>query len=164
MTDALAVVTGVLALLDHLRVPCHLFGGWAEELLGLRPPGPHRDIDLVHLAPSFEAIDRALASGGLGREIVPKRFPHKRAFLVDAICCEILLIDPSTDPPLTWFWGDVRFSWQRPLLEPERAGKTISTLSRANLLHYRAQHRRLEPERWRSFQPSWLAACSRSNP
>jgi hypothetical protein len=40
-----------------------IFGGWAEELLQLVPPRPHRDVDLLLPADSFVAFDRFLASG-----------------------------------------------------------------------------------------------------
>jgi hypothetical protein len=151
--NTLGLVAAVLARLQREGVPCHVSGGWAEELLGLRPPGPHGDIDLVHLAPDFVAVDRALARGFLGGEIVLKRFPHKRAFLVGGICCEILLIDQTGEPPMTRFWGDVPFFWRRPLLEPDGAGHgdPISVLSRPNLLHQRAHHRSTQPHRWRTF-------------
>lgn len=98
----------------------------------------------------------ANAAGLLGPEITLKRFTHKRAFLTEGVCCEILLIDPTGNPPLTRFWGDVLFSWRRPLLELEgvaHEAHAIPMLSRANLQHQRAQHRNVEPHRWRSYQP-----------
>jgi hypothetical protein len=38
--DHFADLAEVLALLGGARVPCLVFGGWAEELLALRPPDP----------------------------------------------------------------------------------------------------------------------------
>jgi hypothetical protein len=43
----LEMVRWVLALLCGVDVACWLFGGWAEELRGLRAPSQHADIDLL---------------------------------------------------------------------------------------------------------------------
>jgi hypothetical protein len=76
-SDRLADLTEVLALLERAGAPCLVFGGWAEELLGLRAPGPHRDIDLVHLSNAFATVDMGFERRRLPAEIRPKRFPHK---------------------------------------------------------------------------------------
>jgi hypothetical protein len=150
----LADLAEVLALLERARVPCLVFGGWAEELLALRPPGPHRDIDLVHLGNSFTAADMALEAGRLPDEIRAKRFPHKRAFAWRGFCCEILLIQGWRTRPVTWFWGDVPLFWQTPLAHARpviRSGHRFELVSPANLRLYRARHRDLQPWRWRTF-------------
>ena len=143
-----------LALLAGAGVPCLVFGGWAEELLALRPPGLHRDIDLVHLNDSFAAADLALETRRLPDEIRAKRFPHKRAFAWRGFCCEILLIQDSHVQPVTWFWGDVPLFWQAPVEHAGpvlRAGHRFKVVSTANLRLYRARHRDLQPWRWRTF-------------
>jgi hypothetical protein len=91
----------VLTLLEAAGAPCLVFGGWAEELLELRAPGPHRDIDLVHLSDSFVTIDMGFKRGGLPEEIRGKRVPHKRAFAWRGLCCEILLIQDCGVRPVS---------------------------------------------------------------
>lgn len=50
----------------------------AEEPLGLRPPGPHLDVDLLSVVQDFATVDSTVREAGLD-EIVAKRLPHKRA-------------------------------------------------------------------------------------
>jgi hypothetical protein len=152
--DHFADLAEVLALLEGARVPCLVFGGWAEELLDLRPPGPHRDVDLVHLGDSFAAADMALETGRLPEEIRAKRFPHKRAFIWRGLCCEILLIQNGCARPVTWFWGDIPLFWQAPVAHTRpviRSNHRFDLVSAANLRLYRARHRDLQPWRWRTF-------------
>jgi hypothetical protein len=154
-SSRLADLADVLALLERARVPCLVFGGWAEELLGLRAPGPHRDIDLVHVADSFAAVDVALASGQLPDEIGAKRFAHKRAFVRHGLCCEILLVGNWRKRPVTWFWGDLPLFWLTPVAHVRavlRGGERFQVVSAANLRLYRARHRDLQPWRWRAIQ------------
>jgi hypothetical protein len=99
----------ILELLERAGSSCLVFGGWAEELLELRAPGNHSDIDLVHLNDSFAAIDDALCTRQLPEEIRAKRFPHKRAFIWRGLCCEMLLIQDWRVRPVSWFWGDAPF-------------------------------------------------------
>jgi hypothetical protein len=153
-SNRLADLADVLALLEQSGVPCLVFGGWAEELLAVRPPGPHRDVDLVHLGDSFAATDMALETGRLPEEIRAKRFPHKRAFAWRGLCCEILLIRDACARPVTWFWGDVPLFWQVPVARDRTvstAGHRFEVVSAANLRLYRAHHRDLQPWRWRTF-------------
>ncbi|MGH6913778.1 MAG: hypothetical protein ACREH3_08745 [Geminicoccales bacterium] len=152
--ERLADLAEVLGLLARARVPCLLFGGWAEECLGLRAVGPHRDIDLVHLSDSFAAADVALETGRLPDEIRAKRFPHKRAFAWRGLCCEILLIRDWRTRPVTWFWGDAPLFWQAPVAHSRpviRAGHHFRVVSAANLRLYRRHHRDMQPWRWQSF-------------
>ena len=66
-----------------------LVGGWSRELLGLEPPRVHADIDLVLTDVDIAALDEWLGSK---EEIVAKRFPHKRAFLLDGTMVELHLV------------------------------------------------------------------------
>ncbi|OLP57381.1 hypothetical protein BJF92_16435 [Rhizobium rhizosphaerae] len=157
-TNTAGLVHAVLACLEAADLPCLLFGGWAEEALGLRPPGPHGDIDLVYVGPGFAGLDAFLAGGQRLcphdtplRSLPAKRFPHKRAFLVEDVLCEILLVDLHDGLPATCFWGDTLFFWERPLAEATPAvlgGLPVPVMSRANLLAYRALHRETQPWRW----------------
>ena len=40
-----------------------VFGGWAEELQGMRPPGLHTDVDLLLRAPDFGLLDAFARAG-----------------------------------------------------------------------------------------------------
>jgi hypothetical protein len=66
-----------------------LVGGWSRELLGLEPPRAHADIDLVLTDVDIAALDEWLGSK---EEIVAKRFPHKRAFVLEGTMVELHLV------------------------------------------------------------------------
>jgi hypothetical protein len=152
LTNTIAAVSEVLAVLRRSGAPCDLFGGWAEELLGLRKPGPHNDIDLIYRGPDFGAVDRAL--GVLGDRIAPiaaKCFHHKRAFLHEGIVCEIFLVEDWSGRPFTMFWGDTKFAWEAPLLHPAPVaveGRDIRVVSADNLRKYRRERGSIGPRRW----------------
>jgi hypothetical protein len=143
-SNRLGDLTEVLELLERAGISCLVFGRWAEELLELRTPDNHKDVDLVHLNDSFAAIDCALCTRQLPEEIRAKRFPHKRAFTWRGLCCEILLIQDWRVRPVSWFWGDVRFLWRAPVAHSGaviRAGHAFDVVSAPNLRHYRARRR-----------------------
>jgi hypothetical protein len=151
-------------LLERAGAPCLVWGGWAEELLGLRAEGPHRDIDLVCLSNAFASIDMGFERRRLPAEIRSKRFPHKRAFRWRGLCCKILLIQDWRARPVTWFWGDVPLFWQAPIAHPSdviRAGHRLNAVSAANLRLYRARHRDIQPWRWRTCSGDCYAAAFR---
>ena len=140
------------ALLRELRaqnLPCDVFGGWAEELLDLREPWEHRDIDLLYRGDGLAAFD------ALGSDFSPvplKRFHHKRAFIVRNVLCEIILIQDAERRPVTHYWGDVPFYWDRPLLHPQPVdlcGAPVTAISAKNLQRHRRLHRQTQPDRWR---------------
>ena len=146
------MVCDVLALLAGQAVQCDLFGGWAEELLGLRDPGPHADIDLVYRGDDFAAIDDTIRRLAL-REVPEKRFSHKRAIVHRGILCEFLLVRDWNHAPFTMFWGDVTFRWHVPLLHPGTItlnDQPVSLVSDVNLARYRAQRQSTQPQRWRN--------------
>ena len=153
-THRLVDLAEVLALPEVAGVPCLVFGGWAEALLELRAPGPHRDVDLVHQGESLTTFDMGFQRQRLPEEVRAKRFPHKRASAWRGLCCEILLIQDWRARPVTWFWGDVPLFWQAPVAHSSpvtRAGHRFSVVSAANLRLYRARHRDIQPWRWRTF-------------
>lgn len=140
-------VAAVMRLLHEDGAPCLLFGGWAEEAAGLCAPRVHEDIDLLLPAGSFRTLDRLLAAERHGfREVEPKRFAHKRAFLHGGSLVETILVQRSGEAPYTLFWGDVRFDWSIPLAEScDLGGHRLQRVSRENLQRYRANHRSVEP-------------------
>jgi hypothetical protein len=145
-------VCRVLSALCANGVQCDLFGGWAEELLGLRGPGPHRDIDLVYRAANFRAADVAMDHlGARVEEVSAKRFAHKRAFIFEGILCELLLVQDWNTRPVTLFWGEIEFVWDVPLLHHLPCllgGSHVSVVAGHNLAKYREQRRSTQPQRW----------------
>jgi hypothetical protein len=131
-----------------------VFGGWAEELLGLSSPRFHRDIDLLLTAASFAYVDRILAAAAdAPDEIGAKRFAHKRAFRLKGVTVEITLVEHDCESPVTRFWGDVPFRWRIPLGQAEPAlskVRSFPVVTRENLAHYRRLHRTTQPWRWRN--------------
>lgn len=147
------LVVVVLEALRNSDCPCILFGGWAEEALGLRHPASHGDIDLLLSADDFSKLDALLSINSHHsdwREIERKRFHHKRAFLVQDVLVEILLVQSEYTGFVTWFWGDVRFDWQRPLAcKLEFFGHGIDVATAANLSCYRTKKCDRQPGRWK---------------
>jgi Aminoglycoside-2''-adenylyltransferase len=56
-SNDLNFVDDVVTRLQAAGIMTWLFGGWAEELLGLAAPRNHRDLDLLHLAAGFGPVD-----------------------------------------------------------------------------------------------------------
>ena len=82
----------MLALVNCHGVVAWLVGGWAEEPLRGARPWPHSDVDLL-CAPGDEGrVDALLAAEGLV-EVVAKRRPGKRAFVLDGVLVEIHLAE-----------------------------------------------------------------------
>ena len=155
MANTSKTLLEILAILAAHGVACDVFGGWAEEMLGLRAPGPHSDIDLIYRAESFAALDLALAGLEDVIRVVPaKHFPHKRAFLFRGTLCEIILVANDDVRPITYFWGDVAYRWKIPLLHPEAVSfgsAYLSVVSAANLIKYRHDKKLRQSDRWREF-------------
>ena len=87
-----------------------VFGGWAEQLLGLTPPRSHSDIELLVIAEA-PAVDVFVSEH---QEIVQKRFSHKRAYVQDGVMVELFLVDRSEDVETTTFWNTRLWKWPRP--------------------------------------------------
>ena len=153
INNSIRLVAKSVGLLAEGGMSCHVFGGWAEEMLGLRPAGSHKDIDLIYCAPDFTDLDEWLRRDRPAlTEVVGKRFAHKRAFMLDGVMCEVLLVTGSARCPVTLFWGDVPFFWSAPLLHEcpvESDGVLFSVVSAANVRGYRARHGETQPHRWR---------------
>ena len=145
----------VIKTLRKSGITCHLFGGWAEELLDLREPRQHGDIDLIYCDENFRQFDSVLQTLPEFAEVPLKRFRHKRAFQFLGTLCEVTLVQGPEERPTTHFWGDVPYVWGIPLLheEPVQIGmEPISVVSQANLEEYRMRHKATEPHRWREPQ------------
>ena len=68
----LSFVLRVADLLEGARLRTWLFGGWAEELRGLRAPREHSDIDLLYPGRDFERVDRFIERAAAVGEAVGK--------------------------------------------------------------------------------------------
>ena len=137
----LAMVRRVLAVLAECGAQCWLFGGWAEELRGLRAPGRHGDVDLLYPADEFAAVERLFVSGR-AEEIAGKRFEHKRAFLFDGVMTEVFLARRDARGLHTMFWGDTRYDWPQDTLDSP-AGFERPVAGMAALTGFRQHHQRL---------------------
>ena len=116
-SNDLAFVRDVTERLAAADITTWVFGGWAEELLGLRPARAHRDVDLLYPAADLTHVDTFMASSRHVTEIAAKRFPHKRAFLDDGIMVELLLVQsPSPGEYVTIFWGDIPHQWPHDVI------------------------------------------------
>lgn len=81
----------VLRVVDRLRsdgVRTWVCGGWGEELRGLEPPRPHSDVDLLYPARDWGRVD------ALDLDWIPgKRSAAKRAFVLEAVLVELILVE-----------------------------------------------------------------------
>jgi len=103
-------VQQVVELLGQRGVKVWVFGGWAEQLLGLDGPRRHVDVDLLYPAESFEAVD------GLDLPFIPgKHFPHKRAFAHEGVMVELFLVQRDVQGYYTNLPRG-RFRWPRDVL------------------------------------------------
>jgi hypothetical protein len=132
MSHDLAHVQNVMKLLEAHGIITWLFGGWAEELHGLIAPREHRDIDLLYRGDTFAPVDRFLRLGNV-EEIIAKRFSHKRAFVLDGVMTEIIIVGPDLT---TTFRGERRFAWPADVFDHHRGDVRVT--SSAALTAYRA--------------------------
>jgi hypothetical protein len=103
-------VYDVVDLLAQRGVHVWVFGGWAEQLLGLDAPRRHVDVDFLYPAESFaqvDALDLPWISG--------EHFPHKRAFAHDGVLVELVLVQRDADGHYTDFPGG-RYRWASDVL------------------------------------------------
>lgn len=108
-------------------------------------PRSHADVDLLLPAADFTAAERFIAKEAAS-EVRGKRFAHKRAFLLDGVLVELVLVEPGEHGLVTRFWGDRELWWHKPLAEPNASPALISRL---NLDLYRCRYQSLDPGRWR---------------
>jgi len=134
--------------LSDILESCHdrnigvwIFGGWAEELLGLSGPRTHNDVDLLYPAPDFTVLDGAIHEACDWREIVSKRFPHKRAITVQGIMVEFFLVQRDGDNAFTDFFGRFRLDWPKDTFGylTSLSGSPVSIASEAALAKYRRE-------------------------
>lgn len=139
----ISLVRAVVTVLVEAGLPPLVFGGWAEELHGLRQPRSHSDVDLLLVQPSPSRLQTFLANAD---EIEAKRFSHKRAFLFRGVLVELFLVRRSAHGHVTDFWDGVE--WQWPSLSPVRL-RGLPVAPREALVAYRTAYRELRSYRTR---------------
>lgn len=130
----------MVAELSDFGLESLVFGGWAEELLGVTAPRSHRDIDLLVVA-GARAVDDFVSRR---QEIAQKRFSHKRAYVEDGVMVELFLVDRSEGIETTAFWGTRVWTW--PRLEPVMV-EGLPVAPAAALVAYRMHHKHLAAAR-----------------
>ncbi len=104
--DAAFVARAIETLRDQ-GLDVWLFGGWAEEMLGLAEPWPHGDIDLLYLGQDFGGVDELVDRQAW---VVVKRLPHKRAFELDGVTVDVFLVRSDEQGYYSEFF-ELRHSW-----------------------------------------------------
>ena len=83
----LTFVEHAQTLLRSHGIETWIFGGWGEELRGLILPREHADVDLLYPAESWDEVDELRYDW-----IAGKRFPWKRAFMLEGTMVELFLV------------------------------------------------------------------------
>jgi hypothetical protein len=115
--NTLQFVNAIINRLKDSGIDTVIFGGWAEELSGTIRPRPHKDVDLLYIADSFSKVEEFLKNNTDVQEIIPKRFPHKRAFMCNDVMVELLLLTPFSTGYVTDFWNQFKLMW--PLFDTQ---------------------------------------------
>lgn len=144
--NTLDLLAEVVQMLADAQIKTWLFGGWAEELSGLCPPRPHRDIDLLYPAQSCARLDEFLRAQSKAKEVEAKRFAHKRAFEWRGVLVEVFLVRLEDSRLVTDFFSSVQFAWPPDtlLLTVRLPGGEWPCASAAALRQYRARHGEVE--------------------
>jgi hypothetical protein len=139
--DAANDLTLLSTIVDTLRahsLDIWVFGGWAEQLKGLRQPGPHADTDLLIRATNFRQLEVVLADIPGVTEIPEKHFSHKRAFEWNGVRVEVFLVQPSSPDTTIMFDGRAAIHWptdtfaESPVAALHVASKTALRMYRRN--------------------------------
>ena len=105
--NTLILVQQVMHRLENAGITTWLFGGWAEELQRLCYPRTHKDIDLLYPSSQFEKVDNWIVEQHDISLVVQKKFSHKRAFILDSIMVEILLLEPYREGHITYHYNNL---------------------------------------------------------
>ena len=125
----LAFVQRAVGLLDAHEIETWIFGGWGEELRGLIKPREHVDLDLLYTAADWSAVDALPLDW-----IDGKRFPWKRAFVLEATMVELFLVQRDEHG---WFTElkRRRHDWPENLLSSNGQLRIASTAALASYRH-----------------------------
>jgi len=111
-SNTLPLLLSRVRQLSDAGIAAWIAGGWAEELCGMIEARAHGDIDLLYPAEDFSRLDLYIASRAEMREIVPKRFSHKRAVTLRGVMIEFFLLKPlDTGFVTNFFDGRCLLHW-----------------------------------------------------
>ncbi len=124
------------------KIGVFVFGGWAEELWGVSEPRIHTDIDFLYPAADFSMLDTTIQGTEEWLEMLPKRFPHKRAISVRGIMVEFFLVQSDTDGPYTCFFDNLCIRWPADTFDYTTSllGTEVNIASQSALEKYRNDH------------------------
>jgi hypothetical protein len=130
----LAFVERVLTLLAARGIETWIFGGWGEELRELIKPREHADLDLLHPAESWAEVDQLQLDW-----IEAKRYPWKRAFVLEGTAVELFLVQHDEHGWYTQLKRR-RHDWPENLLGTNGQLPVASTAALAGMRHsYRVE-------------------------
>jgi hypothetical protein len=160
--NSLPFLLGCIKQFADANIATWVAGGWAEEFWGLIEPRPHGDIDLLYPADDFSRLDSQLASRVDMREIILKRFSHKRAALIHGVMIEFFLLERSGTRFVTNFF-DCRsvLHWPADTL----GGVTLATGQRVPVARPAALHafRNHYPDHHRAYQDHLATIAASKN-
>ena len=125
----LAFVLRVVDLLESYRLRTWVAGGWGEELRGLTAPREHVDVDLLYPARDWSRVDRLDLAW-----IAAKRRDWKRAFVLDDVMVELLLVQRDEHG-----WHTAAHRWPANVFA---SSGRLPVASAAALAGYRTAHAR----------------------
>ena len=153
--NTLGFLLSLVKLFEEAELPVWVFGGWAEELWQITPPGTHRDIDFLYPGETFEHLDCFLTRTEEFQEIPAKRFSHKRAILYRQVMIEFLLVQSANGNHFTdFFSGRYHLAWPIDVFHDQVhiSGCKIPISSKQALAMYRQQHEQVEKAYWNFSQ------------
>jgi hypothetical protein len=124
-----AFVQRAISLLTAQGIDTWVFGGWGEELRGLILPRDHVDLDLLYAAEDWDSVDTLDLDWLEG-----KRFPWKRAFILDDVAVELFLVQRDDRGWYTQLQRR-RHDWPEDLLESNGRLPIASTTALASFRH-----------------------------
>jgi hypothetical protein len=129
----LSFVLRAVDLLSSSGIKAWVFGGWGEELRGLCPPREHADLDLLYPARDWSRVDALQLDW-----VDAKRFPWKRAFMLEGTLVELFLVERDERG---WFTklARRRHDWPDNLFS---TNGRVGVASMAALVGYRSTARR----------------------
>jgi hypothetical protein len=137
-----------------------LFGGWAKELHGASTRRPHRDLDVLIVGRHISDLD-ALCASGNRIPLAPKRHVHKRAYTLDGVLVELLLVVADRDGLVTDFYGHYARPWLSPLdVEVGVGDRRVAVASAPNIAAYDRDHTHVQDAMFAAYP--WVRAQYRA--
>jgi hypothetical protein len=147
LPQSFADVERVAETLAQKGVRVWLFGGWAEERLGLTEPREHGDVDFLYVADDFDRLDGVIARQGWPLE---KHLPHKRAVRLEGLTVDLFLVRRDGAGYYSEFDGR-HHRWPDDVVSDESRLPVAST---ASVGGFRAAFERLLEEQRRQQKPA----------